>query len=58
MQAAMMGIIWALVGKLGARFFANVIIAGLKEWSSHTDNKFDDAVAEAFNKAWEGELSK
>jgi hypothetical protein len=54
MQVALMGIFWSLVGKLGAKFFANVIIAGLKEWSSHTENKFDDAVAEAFRQAWEG----
>ena len=54
MQAAMMGIIWALVGKLGAKFFANVITAGLNEWAKHTDNKFDDAVAEAFREAWDG----
>lgn len=58
MQAAMMGIFWALVGKLGAKFFANVIIAGLNEWARHTENKFDDSVAEAFREAWEGELPK
>ena len=58
MQGAMIAIFWSLAGKLGAKFFASVIVSGLKEWSSHTENKFDDAIAEAFKKAWESEPEK
>jgi hypothetical protein len=52
MQAAMIAIVWSLVGKLGAEFVAKVLCAGMDEWAKHTETKFDDKVAEAFEKAW------